>query len=80
MQQQSNDILFWIWLSRRLGAGSRLYPALLERFGTPGQESRRRAQAVFALIHGSLISSWIKQDPEDLVMARESLRDVFKEN
>ena len=35
MQQQSNDILFWIWLSRRLGVGSKLYPVLLERFGTP---------------------------------------------
>ena len=35
MQQQSNDILFWIWLSRRFGAGSKLYPVLLERFGTP---------------------------------------------
>ncbi len=35
MEQQSKDILFWIWLSRRLGAGSKWYPALLERFGTP---------------------------------------------
>lgn len=35
MEQQSKDILFWIWLSRRFGAGSQYYPALLERFGTP---------------------------------------------
>lgn len=35
MQQQGKDILFWIWLSRRFGAGSKLYPVLLERFGTP---------------------------------------------
>jgi DNA processing protein len=35
MQQDNKDILFWIWLSRRFGAGSKLYPALLERFGTP---------------------------------------------
>ena len=35
MEHQSNDILFWIWLSRRFGAGSKWYPALLERFGTP---------------------------------------------
>jgi DNA processing protein len=27
--------LFWIWLSQCFGAGSKLYPALLERFGTP---------------------------------------------
>lgn len=35
MEQQSKDILFWIWLSRRFGAASKWYPALLERFGTP---------------------------------------------
>jgi DNA processing protein len=35
MEQQSKDILFWIWLSRRFGAGSKWYPVLLERFGTP---------------------------------------------
>ena len=35
MEHQSNDILFWIWLSRRFGAGSKWYPVLLERFGTP---------------------------------------------
>ena len=35
MEQQGKDILFWIWLSRRFGAGSKLYPVLLERFGTP---------------------------------------------
>lgn len=35
MQQREKDVLFWIWLSRRIGPGSKLYPALLERFGTP---------------------------------------------
>ncbi len=35
MQQKEQDVLFWIWLSRRIGPGSKLYPALLERFGTP---------------------------------------------
>jgi DNA processing protein len=29
-----SDQLFWIWLSLRLGAGNRLYPQLLERFGS----------------------------------------------
>ena len=29
-----SEQLFWIWLSLRLGAGSRLYPQLLERFGS----------------------------------------------
>lgn len=35
MQHSEKDILFWIWLSRRIGPASKLYPALLERFGTP---------------------------------------------
>lgn len=35
MEQRERDILFWIWLSRRIGPGSKLYPVLLERFGTP---------------------------------------------
>lgn len=35
MQQKEQDILFWIWLSRRIGTGSKLYPVLLERFGSP---------------------------------------------
>ncbi len=32
--QQRSEQMFWIWLSLRLGAGSRLYPLLLERFGS----------------------------------------------
>ena len=36
-----------------------------------------RAQLIFALIHGSLLSSWIKQDPEDLHLAKESLREIL---
>lgn len=35
MNEARGDRLFWIWLSRRLGAGCKLYPALLDRFGTP---------------------------------------------
>ena len=31
----NKDRLFWIWLSRRLGPGSRHYMALLDRFNTP---------------------------------------------
>ena len=33
--REQGDALFWIWLSQCFGAGSKLYPALLERFGTP---------------------------------------------
>ena len=53
------------------------YAECLEHFGYDAQQSRRKAQAVFALIHGSLISSWIKQDATDLQLARESLKEIL---
>ena len=54
------------------------YAECLEQYGYPPEESRRKAQVVFAVIHGSLISSWIKQDTEDLQLARESLKEILK--
>ena len=53
------------------------YAEILEQFGFAPDVSRRKAQALFALIHGSLISAWIKQDPEDLLLAKESLQDIL---
>lgn len=55
-----------------------LYATNLQRFGYDAQRSQQKAQVLFALIHGSLISSWIKQDAEDLVLARQSLEDILK--
>ena len=40
-------------------------------------ESVPKAQAIFALIHGSMISSWIKRDPADLMIA--ALRGIIGE-
>lgn len=53
------------------------YTEWLEEYGYSPEHSRRLAQAVFALIHGSLISSWIKQDPQDLYLTRETLGEIF---
>ena len=33
-KHEQSGRLFWIWLSTRLGAGNRLYPTLLEHFGS----------------------------------------------
>lgn len=55
----------------------RLYADFLRKHGFSEEESVVKAQAVFALIHGSLISSWIKQDPTDLQLAKVSLRDIL---
>ena len=55
----------------------KLYADYLMRFGFDEVQSRVKAQAVFALIHGSLISSWIKCSPEDLMMAKQALREII---
>ena len=55
----------------------RFYTDVLMHYGCSEEEGRQKAQAVFALIHGSLISSWIKQDPHDLQLAKESLKDIL---
>ena len=53
------------------------YDQLLQGYGYDAAQSRRKAQVVFAVIHGSLISSWIKGDPEDLQLAKQSLTDIL---
>ncbi len=47
------------------------------QFNESKKDAKRNAQAVFALIHGSLISSWIKNDPSDLTMAKEELTIIL---
>ena len=54
------------------------YAECLQHYGYSAEESVAKAQGIFALIHGSLISSWIKQDPEDLQLARRSLQDLLE--
>ncbi|MBR5559789.1 MAG: TetR/AcrR family transcriptional regulator [Clostridia bacterium] len=56
------------------------YAGHLERFGYSSGESRVKAQAVFALIHGSLISAWIKRDPEDLQLAKAAVDVLLKDH
>ena len=54
-----------------------LYVRHLMRFGVSEEESAPMAQSIFALIHGSMISSWIKKDPTDLLMAKASLKSII---
>ena len=55
----------------------RFYADVLMHYGCSEEEGRQKAQAVFALIHGSLISSWIKQDPGDMYLAKETLKEIL---
>ena len=56
------------------------YAEWIGDYGYDPVQSRCLAQAVFALIHGSLISSWIKQDPQDLQLAKETLGVMFEKH
>lgn len=49
----------------------------LIEYGYPKVAARQKAQALFALIHGSLISSFIKQSNEDLLLIREEVRNIL---
>ena len=55
----------------------RFYAEVLTHYGCSEEESRQKAQAVFALIHGSMISAWIKYNPEDLLHARQAIADLL---
>ena len=55
----------------------KLYADFLGQHGFDEEERIVKAQAIFALIHGSLISSWIKRDPTDLQLAKCTLRDII---
>ncbi len=50
-----------------------LYEELFLQFGYSQEEADHKSQALFALIHGSLISSWIKKNPKDLLLAKQSI-------
>ena len=64
---------------RIYGLWQKLYMDFLMQHGFDEQESAVKAQAIFAMVHGSLISSWIKRSPEDLLMVKKVLPDILGE-
>ena len=42
------------------------------------EEAVERAQSIFDIIHGALISSWIKQSNEDLLLVKNTLKYLIK--
>jgi len=49
----------------------------LKEYGYEDEIARKKAQVLFAIIHGSLISSFIKQSNEDLMLIREEIRNIL---
>lgn len=45
--------------------------------GCDEETALEKAQAVFAMIHGSLITSWIKQDDKDLMLVKKSVAKII---
>ena len=74
LDERVNETCRWIYEDWQ-----QMYANHLVRFGFEMEEGRRKAQAIFALVHGSMISSWIKRDPTDLLLAKESLKDIIGE-
>ena len=54
-----------------------VYYEKLKQYGYVESAARQKAQALFALIHGSLISSFVKQSNEDLLLVREEVRNIL---
>ena len=54
-----------------------VYYEKLMQYGYSEQVARSKAQVLFAVIHGSLISSFVKQSNEDLILIREEVRNIL---
>ena len=54
-----------------------LYYDKLIEFGYEPQSARQKAQAMFALVHGSIISSFVKQSNVDLLLIREEINNIL---
>lgn len=54
-----------------------LYFKKLMEYGYSESAAKSKAQVLFALIHGSVISSFVKQSKDDLVLIREEVRTIL---
>lgn len=55
-----------------------LYVDQFLKFGYEKEEAVERVQSIFGIIHGALISSWIKQSNEDLLLVKNTLKYLIK--
>lgn len=55
-----------------------LYVDQFLKFGYEKEEAVVKAQTIFGIIHGALISSWIKQNNEDLLLVKNTLKYLIK--
>ena len=56
----------------------KLYVNQFLKFGYEKEEAVERVQSIFGIIHGALISSWIKQSNEDLKKKKNTLKYLIK--
>lgn len=54
-----------------------LYFEKLVEYGYDKETARKKSQVLFALIHGSMISSFIKQSNVDLLLIREEIKNIL---
>lgn len=56
----------------------KLYVNQFLKFGYEKEEAVERVHSIFGIIHGALISSWIKQSNEDLLLVKNTLKYLIK--
>lgn len=56
----------------------KLYVNQFLKFGYEKEEAVERVQSIFGIIHGALISSWIKQSNEGLLLVKNTLKYLIK--
>lgn len=54
-----------------------LYFEKLVEYGYDKETARKKSQVLFALIHGTVISSFIKQSNVDLLLIREEIKNIL---
>lgn len=59
--------------SEAYASWQRLYEEKLKACGYDAEMAKKLSLALFALVHGAMISSWIKQDNSDLLAMKEVL-------
>lgn len=54
-----------------------LYVEQFLKYGYEKEEAFEKAQSIFGMIHGALISSWIKQNNADLLLVKKTLKSLI---
>lgn len=55
------------------------YYEFILKYTDDKEDAKIKAQTIFCLVHGSMISSWIKQDNSDLLLIKDALVRIIRD-